>query len=169
LGGQQLRLQQWNGTSWPTVQTVVTRSSKQSYGFTVRPARSGLFRYRVVAAAFAGRARTVAPGADKALVLRVYRAAITRVVHTGSEPVTVRNNGRVSIPLAGWTLRNDRTGRQVTLPTFNLGAGRVVRIHTGAGRTDRDDLFLGRRNMWGAHGTAVLRDRFHGLADRFRY
>jgi hypothetical protein len=75
----------------------------------------------------------------------------------------------VSIPLAGWTLRNARTGHGVTLPTFNLGAGRVVRIHTGAGSTDRDDLYLGRRSMWGAHGTAVLRDLFHGLADRFGY
>ena len=51
--GQRVSLQRANGTRWVSVKRVVTTSS---YRFGLRPTRAGVYRYRVVASANAGRA-----------------------------------------------------------------------------------------------------------------
>ena len=51
--GQRVYLQRANGTRWVSVKRVVTTSS---YRFGLRPTRAGVYRYRVVASANAGRA-----------------------------------------------------------------------------------------------------------------
>jgi hypothetical protein len=47
--------------------------------------------------------------------------------------------------------------------------GQTIRVHTGAGRDDGNDMFLGRKPMWNKKGKAVLRDDVRRLAYRFRY
>jgi hypothetical protein len=81
----------------------------------------------------------------------------------------VRNNGAVALNLSGWRLHNLANDRVVTLPSFGLAVGQIVRIHTGAGRSDGDDVYLGRAAMWGEHGTAVLRDNREYRVDRLGY
>jgi hypothetical protein len=44
-----------------------------------------------------------------------------------------------------------------------------VRIHSGAGTSDSNDLYLGRRDMWGPHATAVLRNERSVRLDRLSY
>jgi hypothetical protein len=164
---QPVWLQRWNGSSWATVQrTTRPAGSSVGYAFTVRQSISGTYRYRVFLPAYAGRAAVTTPSSATGLSLRVYRGDLTRVKWWDDEFVTVRNNGAVAINLTGWRLRNLQNGREVGLPTFNLAPGRIVRIHTGAGRTDSDDLYLGRAAMWGQHGTAVLRDNRGYRVDR---
>ena len=51
--GQRVSLQRANGTRWVSVKRVVTTSS---YRFGLRPTRAGVYRYRVLASANAGRA-----------------------------------------------------------------------------------------------------------------
>ncbi len=51
--GQRVYLQRAKGTRWVSVKRVVTTSS---YRFGLRPTRAGVYRYRVVASATAGRA-----------------------------------------------------------------------------------------------------------------
>jgi hypothetical protein len=51
--GQKVYLQRAKGTRWVSVKRVVTRSS---YRIGLRPTRVGVYRYRVVASANAGRA-----------------------------------------------------------------------------------------------------------------
>ncbi|HSE08826.1 MAG TPA: PKD domain-containing protein [Nocardioidaceae bacterium] len=169
--GQPLRLQRWNGSTWRTVQRkLLPAGDNVRYRFTVRQSTSGVYRFRVAAPPYAGSVRAVAPSRAKGLRLRVYRLEIVRVQPFGDEFVRVRNTGRVSVVLDGWQLRNQTTGRTVRLTPVKLLPRWSVRIHTGTGRSDRDDLYLGkRRQMWRAHGVAVLRDRYNRLADRYRY
>ena len=167
--GQQLRLQRWNGSAWRTVQdTSLPAGSKVGYRFVVVPLRSGISRYRVVSPAGPGRARVVAPGSDKALAVRAYQASITRV-SPAREVVVVKNTGTVAFSLAGWRLIERRSGERVRLPHYTVRPGQVVRIHTGRGATDGDDLYLGSEEMWAAHGVAVLRDARLRVADRLSY
>jgi len=164
-------LQRWNGSRWRTVQRT-TRPARASvgYGFTVRHTKSGTWRYRVVVPAYAGRARSVAPGAKRGLVLKVFAASITRVQPLRSEFVVVRNTGRVGFNLADWRLRNAWTGRKAQLPRFHLPVGARVRIYTGNGRTTKRYLFLGKRQMWGASGgVVVLRSARALRVDRMSY
>jgi len=64
--GQRVYLQRANGARWVSVKRVVTTSS---YRFGLRPTRAGVFRYRVVASANAGRAAAT----SQVLRLRVLR------------------------------------------------------------------------------------------------
>jgi hypothetical protein len=165
VGGQSVSLQRWDGRSWTSVQrTAVTAGDQVAFSFTVTSGRSALVRYRVRVPAFGG-----SPGATVGgLEVGYYEARVTRVSATG-DWVKVRNSGHVRIDLGGWTLVNRTTGRAVTLEHMWLRPGHVVRIHTGSGRDDRDDMFLGRKAMWGRHAVAVLRDDVRAPAGRFRY
>jgi hypothetical protein len=64
--GQRVYLQRAKGTRWVSVKRVVTTSS---YRFGLRPTRAGVYRYRVVASANAGRAAAI----SGVLRLRVLR------------------------------------------------------------------------------------------------
>jgi Lamin Tail Domain len=165
-----VHLQRWMGGKWVRVQrTTLPAGASRNYAFVVRPGVSGTYRYRVMAPAHAGRPQTIAPDNPLGMRLFVYNAQITRVKPQGDEFVVIRNSGKVSLNLAGWRLRNNANGRVVTLPSRSLVSGGWVRVHTGSGRNGGHDLYLGKRPMWGEHGTAVLRDNRTLLVDQRRY
>ena len=90
-------------------------------------------------------------------------------MNTVREYVTLENTGRTNADLKGWTLTNPATGATRVLPSFILRPGRVVRIHSGSGTSDWNDVYLGRRALWGAHGTAVVRNAQRFRVDRFAF
>lgn len=57
-----------------------------------------------------------------------------------AEWVTIKNTSGSRKTLTGWTLR-DPVGHVYRFPTFRLGAGKTVRVHTGRGANDRNDLY----------------------------
>jgi len=162
--GQWVRLQRWNGTAWATVAKTTVEEGTGRYAFGLATVRSGRWKYRVLVPAYAGRATTVSTPS----VLEVYRARIIGL-NALREVVRLENTGRTRIQLVGWTLTNRGTGVTRVLPAFTLRAGRVVRIHSGPGVNDTNDLYLGRPPMWGSHGTAVVRNPQLFRVDRFTF
>ncbi len=57
-----------------------------------------------------------------------------------AEWIRVTNHAQRSKTLTGWTIR-DPQRHVYRFPTFRLGSGRSVRIHTGAGRNTATDLY----------------------------
>jgi hypothetical protein len=90
-------------------------------------------------------------------------------VNGDTEVVKIHNDGNVKVNLAGWVLKNSKNGKKATLPSFSLAPGKVVKVHSGKGTTARLHIYLGKREMWGAHGKAVLRDGSGSLAAKLRY
>ncbi|MFI1394301.1 lamin tail domain-containing protein [Streptomyces sp. NPDC020681] len=76
-----------------------------------------------------------------------------------AEWVEITNNGRRSVDLDGWTLR-DEDGNRYRFDDVRLAGRSTVRIHTGYGRDTRTDLYQDRRNhIWDNWSdTATLRD-----------
>ncbi|MFF3457001.1 lamin tail domain-containing protein [Streptomyces sp. NPDC002730] len=75
-----------------------------------------------------------------------------------AEWVDITNNTRRSVDLDGWTLR-DADGNRYRFHDVRLPGRATVRIHTGAGRDTRTDLYQGRRTyVWDRSDTATLRD-----------
>ncbi|MEV6650251.1 lamin tail domain-containing protein [Streptomyces sp. NPDC051219] len=75
-----------------------------------------------------------------------------------AEWVEITNNSRRGVDLDGWTLR-DSDGNRYRFDDVRLAGRATVRIHTGAGRDTRTDLYQGRRNyVWDRTDTATLRD-----------
>jgi hypothetical protein len=165
VGGQTVRLERWTGTSWKLVDRAALNGGRQvEFSFTVTSGRSSLVRYRLRLPAFAGAPAVTAGGLNVAY----YQTRIVRV-SAEREWVKVRNTGNVRLDLGGWTLLNRRNGKSATLEHLWVRPGRTVRIHTGQGRDDRNDMFLGLKPMWGRHSVAVLRDDVRTSAARFRY
>ena len=90
--------------------------------------------------------------------------------HVNKEFVVLVNTGQRRISLAGWRLRDSRPNRYLFDDTFGLAAGKRVKIHSGSGDDDRNDLYWGFDSyLWNNRGdTAVLlgdtgvhRDRCH--------
>jgi hypothetical protein len=165
VSGQTVHLQRWKGGAWVDVKTTaLTAGDNVAFSFTTTSGRSGVVRYRIRVPAYAG----IPAGTVQGLQVGYYTARITGV-SAEHEWVTVRNNGAVTFNLGGWTLTNRRNGQVLVLDPMRVRPGETVRVHSGSGRNDRDDLFLGRGAIWGRHGVAVLRDDARQLADRFRY
>jgi hypothetical protein len=165
VSGQSIHLQRWNGSAWVDVDTALrTVGDATTFAFTTTSDQSGVVLYRIQVPAYGD-----VPGATvEGLKVGYYKARITGVSGKG-EWVTLRNTGAVTFDLDGWTLVNRSNGRMVVLEPMRVRPGQTVRIHTGPGQDDRNDMFLGRKPMWGRHGVAVLRDDVRQLADRFRY
>lgn len=74
------------------------------------------------------------------------------------EYVVVTNTGDRARSLTGWVLR-DAAGHRFVFPQFRLRPGRIVRIRTGSGSNDGNDLFWGMGNyVWNNDGdTAYLK------------
>ncbi|MGW7137099.1 lamin tail domain-containing protein [Streptomyces xanthophaeus] len=82
-----------------------------------------------------------------------------------SEWVEVRNNGRHSVELRGFTL-TDQQGNRYRFKGFRLDGRSSVRIHTGQGRDTRQDLYQDRRHqIWDERDTATLRDNRGNVID----
>ena len=87
-----------------------------------------------------------------------------------AEYVVIHNTGGKR-SLRGWKLR-DRAGHTYRFPRFRIRAGAYVKIHTGRGRDDRNDLFWDMDTfVWNNDGgdTAKLKTRGGRLVDRCRY
>jgi outer membrane protein assembly factor BamB len=164
-------LQKWNGQRWVSLQSTAARhtatvtGATRAFHFDVSPRSSGAFRYRAVVPADDGRLRAVSPERR----VWVYDAAITRVRTGADERVVVRNTGPVSINLEGWSL-SDRGGTRAVLPQQLVPPGKVLRIHSGRGRSDANDLYLRGPDRYGDnHDRVVLRDRFGFRVSSYRY
>ncbi|MEV6399108.1 lamin tail domain-containing protein [Streptomyces sp. NPDC051907] len=83
-----------------------------------------------------------------------------------AEWVEITNNGRRSVNLDGWTLR-DRDGNRYRFDDFRLRGHSSVRIHTGEGRDTRTDLYQDRDDyIWGNRSDkATLRDDRGNVVD----
>ena len=167
--GQPVLLQRRQGGKWVKVRTKHLEAGQSVYEFNIRRDDSGRYRYRTRVPAYAGTPSAAFGGPAKGLLLRVYRAKITAVHHRGDEFVVIANTGAVPIDIDGWLLVNKRTGKKRTLTDLVVRPDHVVRIHSGAGKSDKNDLYLSRKVMWGQHATAVLRNDRSVRLDRLRY
>lgn len=71
------------------------------------------------------------------------------------EHVAVHNDGHRAVVLGGWTLRDaaKRPHVYVFPPTRRIAAGRVLRVWTGRGTDDADNVYWGRRKaVWNNTG-----------------
>jgi len=86
------------------------------------------------------------------------------------EWVAFRNRGDRDLSLRGWTL-SDNEGHHYVFPRFSLPSGQQVRIHSGAGVNDSDDLYWDAgRHVWNNDEDIVWLYRRSGLvAERCRY
>ncbi|MFF8265630.1 lamin tail domain-containing protein [Streptomyces virginiae] len=74
------------------------------------------------------------------------------------EWVEIKNTGRHSVNLRGFTL-TDQQGNRYRFPDFRLDGRSAVKVHTGQGRDTRHDLYQDRsRQIWNDRDTATLRD-----------
>jgi UDP-2,3-diacylglucosamine pyrophosphatase LpxH len=92
------------------------------------------------------------------------------------EYVIIANQGPDAVDMSGWTLRDSPHHRQrapytFKFPSFILAPGSLVRVHTGSGINDADDLYWGRgAAAWTNTGdTAVLSDERGRKISRFTF
>lgn len=108
--------------------------------------------------------------------------AITNIVFNppGSdvkgEYVTIRNFGTTAVDMTGWQLQDTLVHKQMPhtflFPRFILGQGATLRVHTGSGINDKDDLYWGRGlAVWNNDigDMAVLLDSGGNAVSRFAY
>ncbi len=120
---------------------------------------------------------SAAPAFAAIKILRIeYKPSGSNTVtnrHVNKEFVVLENTGGRRIMLNGWRLRDasKRPNRYLFDDTFGLAASKRVRIHSGRGDDDRNDLYWGFDSyIWKNRGdTAVLRDDSGGQADRCHY
>jgi hypothetical protein len=75
-----------------------------------------------------------------------------------AEWVEVKNTGRHSVNLRGWTL-SDREGNRYRFKNLRLQGHSTVRVHTGFGHDSRRDVYQDRRHeVWDNSDTATLRN-----------
>jgi len=92
----------------------------------------------------------------------------------GPEPqgeyVLIQNDRSSAVDLVGWTL-SDAAQHVYTFPVFRLPPGGILRVWTGTGTNDVENLYWGRRRaVWNNTGdTAVLRDAAGTVISRFAY
>jgi hypothetical protein len=86
------------------------------------------------------------------------------------EFVVLANNGSRRVRLTNWSLR-DTASHVYWFDTFRLGPGKSVRIHTGSGQDDRNDLYWGSGSfIWNNDGDkATLRRSSGRRVDICRY
>jgi hypothetical protein len=96
------------------------------------------------------------PGADKPVTNTKLNA----------EYVTIKNTGTTTRTLTGWTVR-DPAHHVYTFPSFKLGPGESVRLHTGKGTNTAHHLYWGKGYyVWNNTGDkAILRSSSGTLKD----
>ncbi|MGP4004699.1 lamin tail domain-containing protein [Streptomyces sp. 8N706] len=60
-----------------------------------------------------------------------------------AEWVNIHNNTGSSIQLRGYVLKDD-TGYRYTFPSYRIGAGKTVKVHTGKGSQSAGHVYWGR-------------------------
>jgi hypothetical protein len=92
----------------------------------------------------------------------------------GPEPrgefVMIQNDRSSAVDLAGWTL-SDAAQHVYTFPAFTLPPGGTVKVWTGTGTSDAENLFWGRRQaVWNNTGDiGILRNVAGTEVSRFAY
>jgi hypothetical protein len=83
-----------------------------------------------------------------------------------AEYVTIKNTGTTTRTLSSWTVR-DLANHVYTFPSFKLGAGKSVKLHTGTGTNTSTDLYWGSGwYIWNNTGDkAILRSSSGTLKD----
>ena len=86
------------------------------------------------------------------------------------EYVTITNTGTTTRTLTGWTVC-DLANHVYTFPSFKLGAGKSVRVHTGKGTNSSTDLYWGKGwYVWNNTGDkATSRDSSGALKDTYSW
>jgi hypothetical protein len=87
-----------------------------------------------------------------------------------AEWVRIANTTGSRKVLTGWTLR-DSASHVFTFPSFALGAGAAVKVHTGSGTDTAGNLYWRQGNyIWNNSGdTAILRNASGSVLDRCSY
>ncbi|GAA4204074.1 lamin tail domain-containing protein [Actinocatenispora rupis] len=79
-----------------------------------------------------------------------------------AEWVHVRNTGRTTVTLTGWTLR-DASRHVYTFGSFRLGPGKTVTVHTGRGTNTSANRYWGSRAyIWNNTGDTATLKTSHG-------
>ena len=89
-----------------------------------------------------------------------------------AEYVVLVNDGSGAADLGDWTLRDESSTHRYTFPGgFTLDPDDRVRVRTGCGNDDGDDLYWCERDpVWSNGGdTVLLLDRNGNVVDRYRY
>ena len=91
--------------------------------------------------------------------------------HLNKEFVILENRGSRRIMFDGWRLRDSRPNRYLFDDSFSLAPDMRVRVHTGRGDDDRNDLYWGLDSyIWGdREDTAILTKRHGEPEDRCQY
>lgn len=86
------------------------------------------------------------------------------------EFVVITNTGDRARNLTSWVLR-DAQGNRFVFPEFRLNSGAIVRIRSGIGSNDRNDLFWGKSHyIWNNNeDTAYLKNRNGRVVSRCSY
>ena len=86
------------------------------------------------------------------------------------EYVCFRNQGGSPADMSGWHVRDD-ADHTYTFPSFTLGLGATVKLHTGTGANTASDLYWGRSQaVWNNGGdTVYLYDSGWSLVDSYSY
>jgi murein DD-endopeptidase MepM/ murein hydrolase activator NlpD len=171
--GERVYLQRYAGGTWGNV-TSTLLSGSSGYAFSVKPATTGRFRYRVRKPATTG--LLAVTSAERRLVR--YRARITSVRYNATgddatnlngEYLTLKNTGTVAINLSGWRVYAD-AAQVFPLPAYHLAAGATVYVHTGSGTTRAEHVYLGRSSpIWDNTGRdlAIVYDARRAVVSRW--
>jgi hypothetical protein len=87
-----------------------------------------------------------------------------------AEYVVIKNTGTTRKTLTGWTLR-DASKHVFKFPTFRLGAGKSVKVHTGKGANTLGNLYWRSSSyIWNNNGDTATLKRSNGtVASRCSY
>ena len=94
-------------------------------------------------------------------------------IEARAEYVTIENDSSYcDVDMTNWRLK-DKAGHSYYFPSFTLGAGDLVRVHTGTGTDDEDDLYMDYDNdysIWNNDGdTGYLYDDNGDLISTYSY
>jgi hypothetical protein len=98
---------------------------------------------------------------------------IARIVYRAStlngETISLKNNATSAVALGSWKITS--SSASYSLPTFSLGAGTTVTVHSGAGTKTATQLYMGRTaQFWpNTSSTATLKRANATIADTCSY
>lgn len=91
--------------------------------------------------------------------------------HLNKEMIVLHNTGPVDRNLSNWLIRDSSVHRYRIPAGFRLKAGRYVRIHTGNGSDDGNDLYWRKGGyIWNNDGDrGTLKNKVGDIKDRCSY